>query len=372
MVAARKAGLELHTFLDVLNSSSGVNFATLNRFPRIVDGDYLEGGLTGNLMLKDLRLYADLVRELDVRTLTAAGCVDDLRARRRARLRRPDLQPGRRRDRRRLRRGAAAGAFRPERIARMKINRGREPGTTSELRTANFTGEVWADPVLAETDGVLINNVFFAPGARTHWHTPSTRARSSSSRAAKGAHATRDGGGGKLTAGDVVWIPPGEEHWHGAAPGSSMLHLAISLGGHDWLDPVTDEEYEEGWDVSDRFEQGLAVRRAVLGAEYVDRSLEQALAVLAADAGARDGVLLGRGLDARGPRPPHAQPVNLGMLTALGQSHELGAHVRGAVTNGCTEEEIQEVLLQAAVYCGMPAGLEAFRVAEQAIEDGRR
>jgi 3-hydroxyisobutyrate dehydrogenase len=76
MVAARKAGLELHTFLGVLNTSSGVNFATLNRFPRIVDGDYLEGGLTGNLMLKDIRLYADLVRELDVRTLTSAGCVD--------------------------------------------------------------------------------------------------------------------------------------------------------------------------------------------------------------------------------------------------------------------------------------------------------
>jgi len=76
MVAARKAGLELHTFLDVLNSSSGVNFATLNRFPRIVDGDYLEGGLTGDLMLKDLRLYAELIRELDVRTPTAAGCIE--------------------------------------------------------------------------------------------------------------------------------------------------------------------------------------------------------------------------------------------------------------------------------------------------------
>jgi 3-hydroxyisobutyrate dehydrogenase len=76
MVAARKAGLELHTFLDVLNNSSGVNFATLNRFPKIIDGDYLEGGLTGNLMLKDLRLYAELVRELEVRTPTAAGCIE--------------------------------------------------------------------------------------------------------------------------------------------------------------------------------------------------------------------------------------------------------------------------------------------------------
>jgi quercetin dioxygenase-like cupin family protein len=128
----------------------------------------------------------------------------------------------------------------------MKINHGREPGTRSELRTATFTGEVWGDPVLAETDGVLINNVFFAPGARTHWHTHHG-GQILVVASGEGRARTRDGGGGKLTAGDVVWIPPGEEHWHGAAPGSSMLHLAISLGGHDWLDPVTDEEYEEGW-----------------------------------------------------------------------------------------------------------------------------
>ncbi len=75
MVAARKAGLDLQTFLDVVNHSSGVNFATLNRFPRIVEGDYLEGGLTGNLMLKDLTLYVDLARELGVPTLNAAGCI---------------------------------------------------------------------------------------------------------------------------------------------------------------------------------------------------------------------------------------------------------------------------------------------------------
>ena len=53
MVAAKKAGLDLETFVDVLNHSSGVNFATLNRFPPIIKGDYLEGGLTGKLMTKD-------------------------------------------------------------------------------------------------------------------------------------------------------------------------------------------------------------------------------------------------------------------------------------------------------------------------------
>jgi 4-carboxymuconolactone decarboxylase len=56
--------------------------------------------------------------------------------------------------------------------------------------------------------------------------------------------------------------------------------------------------------------------------------------------------------------------LNLVMLTALGRIHELAVHVRGAVRNGCTESEIQEALLQTAVYCGAPAALEAFRVAE--------
>jgi 3-hydroxyisobutyrate dehydrogenase len=73
MVAGKKAGLDLHLLLDVLNSSSGVNFATLNRFPKIVDGDYLEGGLTGKLMTKDVALYVDRVRELGVVSLNAAG-----------------------------------------------------------------------------------------------------------------------------------------------------------------------------------------------------------------------------------------------------------------------------------------------------------
>jgi 3-hydroxyisobutyrate dehydrogenase len=73
MVAGKKAGLDLHLLLEVLNSSSGVNFATLNRFPRIVDGDYLEGGLTGKLMTKDVVLYVDLARELGIASLNAAG-----------------------------------------------------------------------------------------------------------------------------------------------------------------------------------------------------------------------------------------------------------------------------------------------------------
>jgi 3-hydroxyisobutyrate dehydrogenase len=73
MVAARKAGLDLPAVLDVINSSSGVSYASTNRFPHIIKGDYLEGGLTSNLMTKDVVAYVDHARELGVPCLNAAG-----------------------------------------------------------------------------------------------------------------------------------------------------------------------------------------------------------------------------------------------------------------------------------------------------------
>jgi 3-hydroxyisobutyrate dehydrogenase len=75
MVAARKAGLDLERFLDVVNSSSGVNFATLKRFPSIIKGDYLEGGLSGRLMVKDVLLYLDYVARIGVPTFNGPACL---------------------------------------------------------------------------------------------------------------------------------------------------------------------------------------------------------------------------------------------------------------------------------------------------------
>jgi 3-hydroxyisobutyrate dehydrogenase len=75
MVAAKLSGLDLETFLDVVNASSGVNFATLNRFPHIIKGDYLEGGLTGRLMAKDIRLYLDHMARLGVPTFNGSACL---------------------------------------------------------------------------------------------------------------------------------------------------------------------------------------------------------------------------------------------------------------------------------------------------------
>lgn len=73
MVAGKKAGLDLAVLLEVFNKSSGVNFATMNRFPKIITGDYLKGGLTNTLMMKDVVLYTELASQLGMASVNAAG-----------------------------------------------------------------------------------------------------------------------------------------------------------------------------------------------------------------------------------------------------------------------------------------------------------
>jgi 4-carboxymuconolactone decarboxylase len=117
----------------------------------------------------------------------------------------------------------------------------------------------------------------------------------------------------------------------------------------------------------DRYERGLGIRREVLGAEHVDRSLARATDFMRPMQELVTeycwGTVWSRpGLDRR-----TRSLINLGMLTALGSGHELEVHVRGAITNGATETEIRETLLQAAIYCGVPAAMEAFRRADAVL-----
>jgi quercetin dioxygenase-like cupin family protein len=123
----------------------------------------------------------------------------------------------------------------------VRVARGRG-GAPTEERGPTFTGRVWADPVLPGEDGIVINNVFFEPGSRTHWHTHEV-AQVLYVLAGEGRVQSRDGSGSTLTAGDTVHIPAGEEHWHGAAPESYILHLAVSIGATEWLAPVSDDDY---------------------------------------------------------------------------------------------------------------------------------
>ncbi|TXN73680.1 carboxymuconolactone decarboxylase family protein [Methylobacterium sp. WL6] len=119
---------------------------------------------------------------------------------------------------------------------------------------------------------------------------------------------------------------------------------------------------------SEQFQKGLEVRRAVLGTEYVDGGLAKADDFMMAFqrittewcwgyAWTRDG------LDRR-----TRSLLNLAMLTALGKPAELRLHVKGALANGVIVEEIRETLLHATVYCGIPAGLDAFKAAHEVLK----
>jgi len=124
----------------------------------------------------------------------------------------------------------------------MKVFHGRTEGALSEQRGATFTGTVWGDPIMPSTQNVGINNVFFSPGGRTHWHSHEL-GQVLNVLAGCGWICLDGNAPQQIKAGDVVWIGPGERHWHGAAAGSYMMHMAVSLGKAAWAEPVSEKDY---------------------------------------------------------------------------------------------------------------------------------
>jgi len=118
---------------------------------------------------------------------------------------------------------------------------------------------------------------------------------------------------------------------------------------------------------SDRFNKGLEVRRAVLGANYVDGSLAKADDFMMAFQEITTEWCWGYAWTRPGLERKTRSMLNLAMLTALGKPAELKLHVKGALANGVSVEEIKERLLHAAVYCGIPAGLDAFEAAHEVL-----
>ena len=119
----------------------------------------------------------------------------------------------------------------------------------------------------------------------------------------------------------------------------------------------------------EQFEKGLAIRRSVVGEAYVDASLSDAddfsMPMQELVTEFCWGEVWSRpGLDRRS-----RSILNLGMIAALNRPEELAIHVRGAINNGVTKEEIKECFLQVAVYVGMPAGLGCFKIARQVFKD---
>ena len=119
----------------------------------------------------------------------------------------------------------------------------------------------------------------------------------------------------------------------------------------------------------DAFDKGLQTRREVLGSDYVDTSLQTAddfnlpLQQMVTEY-AWDGIWNRPGLDRR-----TRSMLNLAMLTALNRPHELKLHLRGAITNGVSKDEIREVLMQTAIYCGVPAAIDSVSIAREVFKE---
>ena len=117
------------------------------------------------------------------------------------------------------------------------------------------------------------------------------------------------------------------------------------------------------------YERGLEIRKSVLGKEFVEKSIASAddfnrpLQELVTDY--CWGAVWGR----EGLSKKTRSIINLAMISALNRPHELKMHIKGALTNGVSREEIREVLLQVAIYCGVPAAVDAFRTARETFAE---
>ena len=116
-------------------------------------------------------------------------------------------------------------------------------------------------------------------------------------------------------------------------------------------------------------DQGLKNRKEVLGAEHVERTLSQADDFNAELQEVLNEYCWGKIWSGKGLERRQRSILNLGMLAALGRSHEFKLHFRGALNNGVTLSELKDVLLQITGYCGFPAGVESFRLAREVLNE---
>jgi 4-carboxymuconolactone decarboxylase len=117
------------------------------------------------------------------------------------------------------------------------------------------------------------------------------------------------------------------------------------------------------------FQRGLSLRREVLGPEYVDKSLKTANKFMMAFQRITTEWCWGYAWTRPGLDRKTRSLLNLAMLTALNRAPEIKLHVRGAINNGVTVDEIAEVLIHATIYCGIPAGLDAFKAANEVLKE---
>ena len=226
---------------------------------------------------------------------------------------------------------------------------------------ANFTGEVRVDMLFeavapAHASG---GSVTFAPGARTAWHT---HPRGQVLIITAGTGRVQRWGDAivEVHAGDVVRIPPGLKHWHGAAPQSSMTHIAITepVNGSavEWFEKVSDEQYGAQ-------RSGQEAVAAAQAPSRMSGPLQQKIAPgLAA---LTDDVLFGDVWRRPELSPRDRSLVTIAVLIATGKSAQLSGHLGRGLDNGIQPSEASAVLAHLAVYAGWPSAVSALEIYDQ-------
>ena len=225
----------------------------------------------------------------------------------------------------------------------------------------HFTGPVRIEPLFDANDlsRTSSTRVTFAPGARTAWHSHTLGqtliVTSGSGRVQRWGDPIQD-----IRQGDLIWIPPGEKHWHGASPNSSMSHIGIAerLDGKatEWMEPVSDSQY------------GMPARSVpALGSS---NSRTQSLM---GDIAPKLSELTEKVLyDDVWQRPQLSQRdrslVTVAALIAMNRPDQLRSHLARACANGVTQEELIETITQLAFYAGWPNAVTAITVAREVFK----
>ena len=228
----------------------------------------------------------------------------------------------------------------------------------------NFTGSVRVDPLFQASAPARASAslVTFEAGARTAWHTHPLGqvliVTAGTGRVQRWGDPVEE-----VRRGDVVWIPPGQKHWHGAAPNSSMAHIAIveQLEGKavEWMEKVSEAQYGAP----------LRAEGASTNAGAKPRPSQGAIGDFAPKlAELTDNVLYGDIWERPQLSKRDRSLVTVAALIALNRPEQLRSHLSRARENGVTQEELVETITHLAFYCGWPNAVNAVNVAKEVFE----
>jgi 4-carboxymuconolactone decarboxylase len=235
-----------------------------------------------------------------------------------------------------------------------------------------FTGSVRIDPLFEASDPSRTSgaSVTFEPGARTAWHTHPL---GQILIVTAGAGRVQRWGGPieEIRQGDVVWIPPGLKHWHGAAPTTAMTTIGIQehLGGKvvDWLEKVSDAEY--GTPVQGQAPASSGPARPAPGATGQPTTAQRLMGDFAPKLRElTDNVLFGDVWARPDLSPRDRSLVTISALIAMNRPDQLRSHLARARDNGVTQEEVVEVITHLAFYAGWPNAVTAIAVAKEVFQ----